>query len=148
MLTTDLAELYEVEPRALIQAVKRNGDRFPDDFCFQLTPEELEILKSQIVISSWGGSRATPYAFTEHGVVMLSSVLRSPRAIEVNIAVVRAFVRMRAMLASNRELARKVKELEQRYDSQFRVVFKAIEQLMEEPEPPPRRRIGFGQRKA
>ncbi len=148
MLTADLAELYEIEPRALAQAVKRNRDRFPDDFCFQLTPDEVENLTSRTVISSWGGSRRATYAFTEHGVVMLSSVLRGQRAIEVNIAVVRAFVRLRAMLATNRELARKVKEMEQRYDAQFRVVFEAIEQLMEDPEPPARRRIGFGQAKA
>jgi hypothetical protein len=93
MLSNDLAELYEVEPRILVQAVKRNIDRFPEDFMFQLSQEEFSILKSQIVISSWGGlRRATPYAFTEQGVAMLSSVLRSKRAIQVNIEIMRAFV--------------------------------------------------------
>ncbi len=144
MLSPDLAELYDVEPRALIQAVKRNRERFPADFCFQLTREEASNLKSPTVTSSWGGARrAPPYAFTEHGVAMLSSVLRSTRAVEVNIAVVRAFVRLREMLAGHKDLAKKLKELEKRYDAQFRVVFEAIEQLMEEPDPPERPQIGF-----
>ena len=144
MLSTDLAELYDVEPRALVQAVKRNLSRFPEDFCFQLSAEEAANLKSHSVTSSWGGARrATPYAFTEHGVAMLSSVLRSQRAIEVNIAVVRAFVRLRELLASHKDLALKLKELEKRYDSQFRVGFEALEQLMKVPEPPPPKRIGF-----
>lgn len=143
MLSTDLAELYGVEPRALVQAVKRNIERFPADFMFQLTKEEFADLKSQIVTSSWGGlRRATPYAFTEQGVAMLSSVLKSERAIMVNIAIMRAFVKLRAMLASHKELARKLEELEQRYDAQFKVVFDAIRQLMTPPERP-RRRIGF-----
>lgn len=143
MLSTDLAELYGVEPRALVQAVKRNIERFPADFMFQLTKEEFADLKSQIVTSSWGGlRRATPYAFTEQGVAMLSSVLKSERAIMVNIAIMRAFVKLRAILASHKELARKLEELEQRYDAQFKVVFDAIRQLMTPPERP-RRRIGF-----
>ncbi len=106
MLSMDLAELYGVEPRALVQAVKRNPSRFPEDFMFQLSREEFANLKSQIVISSWGGLRwATPYAFTEQGVSMLSSVLNSPRAIRVNVEIMRAFVRLRRMLASHADLA-------------------------------------------
>jgi len=130
-----------------VQAVKRNVERFPDDFMFQLTAEEFEILKSQNVISSlegWGGARrAAPYAFTEQGVAMLSSVLRSPRAVAVNVEIMRTFVRLRQMLASHTELARKLDALENKYDAQFKVVFDAIRQLMTPPEPKPRRRIGF-----
>jgi len=145
ILSTDLAELYQVEPRVLVQAVKRNIDRFPQDFMFQLTEEEYSNLKSQIVISSWGGlRRSTPYAFTEQGVAMLSSVLHSKRAIQVNIEIMRAFVRLRRMLASNRELAKRLDDLEKKYDAQFRVVFDAIRKLMVPPESePPKRRIGF-----
>ncbi len=147
MLSNDLAVLYGVEPRVLVQAVKRNIERFPDDFLFQLSKEEFDVLKSQNVISSvatWGGSRrAAPYAFTEQGVAMLSSVLRSPRAVAVNIEIMRAFVRLREMLASNADLARKLDALEKKYDDQFQIVFDAIRQLMLPPEPKPRRRIGF-----
>ena len=142
MLDEDLARLYEVETRILTQAVKRNLSRFPEDFMFQLTPAEWKNLKSQIVISSWGGRRYPPYVFTEHGVVMLSSVLNSGRAIQVNIVIVRAFVRLRQLLTSNTELARKFAELEHKYDKQFRVVFEAIHQLMIPPETK-RRQIGF-----
>jgi hypothetical protein len=143
MLSTHLAALYNVEPRALVQAVKRNRERFPGDFMFQLTVAEWENLKSQIVISSWGGSRrAAPYAFTEQGIAMLSSVLNSRRAIQVNIEIMRAFVRLRQMLASNTQLARKVADLEKKYDAQFKVVFDAIRQLMTPPEPK-KRKIGF-----
>ena len=143
MLSTDLAELYQVEPRVLVQAVKRNIARFPEDFMFQLTEEEFSNLKSQIVISSWGGlRRARPYAFTEQGVAMLSSVLRSKRAIQVNIEIMRAFVRLRRMLASHADLARKLEALEKKYDAQFRVVFEAIRELMRPPEPK-KRPIGF-----
>ena len=110
-----LAELYQVEPRVLIQAVKRNIDRFPGDFMFQLSKEEFANLKSQFVISSWGGlRRSTPYAFTEQGVAMLSSVLRSKRAIQVNIEIMRAFVKLRQILASHSELARKLESLEKK----------------------------------
>jgi hypothetical protein len=143
MLSTDLAALYAVEPRVLIQAVKRNKDRFPADFMFQLTEQEFDHLKSQFVISSWGGlRRAYPYAFTEQGVAMLSSVLRSKRAIQVNIAIMRAFVQLREMIASNKGLARRLTELEKKYDGQFRIVFEAIRELMTEP-PSRSRRIGF-----
>ncbi len=143
MLSTDLAELYQVEPRVLVQAVKRNIARFPQDFMFQLTKEEFSNLKSQIVISSWGGlRRARPYAFTEQGVAMLSSVLRSKRAIRVNIEIMRAFVRLRQILASNKELAKRLDELEKKYDVQFKIVFDAIRQLMKPPETK-KRPIGF-----
>ena len=143
MLSTDLAALYEVEPRVLNQAVKRNQDRFPEDFMFQLTSEEYSNLKSQLVTSSWGGvRRALPYAFTEQGVAMLSSVLQSPRAIQVNIAIMRAFVKLREMLTSHRELARKLDAMERTSDSQFKAVFDAIRELMV-PQDKPRSRIGF-----
>jgi hypothetical protein len=145
MISTDLAELYQVEARVLVQAVKRNIVRFPQDFMFQLTEEEFSNLKSQIVISSWGGlRRAAPYAFTEQGVAMLSSVLRSKRAIRVNIEIMRAFVRLRQILASNKELAKRLDELEKKYDAQFSIVFEAIRELMSPPESePPKKRIGF-----
>jgi hypothetical protein len=126
---------------ALVQAVKRNLDRFPADFMFQLNVEEFRNLKSQIVTSSWGGlRRAAPYAFTEQGVAMLSSVLRSKRAIQVNVEIMRAFVRLRQMLASHADLARKLDALEKKYDTQFKVVFDAIRELMTPPEP---KRLGF-----
>lgn len=145
MLSSDLATLYGVQARALIQAVKRNRDRFPPDFMFQLTAGEFANLKSQIVTSSWGGvRRATPYAFTEQGVAILSSVLRSRRAVLVNIEIMRAFVRLRQMLASHADLARKLDALEKKYDAQFKVVFDAICELMNPPAPKPKRRIGFG----
>lgn len=143
MLSTHLAELYEVEPRALVQAVTRNIARFPDDFMFQLSAEEFADLKSQTVISSWGGSRTAPYAFTEQGVAMLSSVLRSERAIHVNVEIMRAFVRLRQMLASNAELARKLATLEKKYDAQFKIVFDAIRELMTPADPKKKRPIGF-----
>ena len=142
MLSIELANLYQVEPRALIQAIKRNLNRFPGDFMFQLTAEEWENLKSQFVISSWGGVRTPPYAFTEQGVAMLSSVLNSDRAVQVNIEIMRAFVRLRQMLSSNAELARKLETLEKKYDAQFKVVFDAIRQLMS-PSAKPKREIGF-----
>jgi hypothetical protein len=142
MLSNDLAILYEVEPRVLIQAVKRNLVRFPEDFMFQISREEWADLKSQNVISSWGGARTPPYAFTEQGVAMLSSVLRSDRAIQVNIEIMRAFVRLRRILSENADLARRLDELENRYDEQFRAVFDALRQLMQPPEKK-NRPIGF-----
>ena len=144
MLDIDLALLYEVEIKALNQAVKRNLDRFPADFTFQLTAEEADHLRSQSVTSSsWGGRRYLPYAFTEQGVAMLSSVLRSSRAVQVNIEIMRAFVRLRQMLQQNADLARKLALLEKKYDAQFRAVFDAIRELMKPPAKP-KRRIGFG----
>ena len=142
MLSTDLARLYEVEPRALNQAVKRSLERFPEDFMFQLAQDEFANLKSQSVISSWGGSRALPYAFTEQGVAMLSSVLNSPRAILVNIAIMRAFVKLRDILASHQDLAKKLDSIERKYDAKFKVVFDAIRELMQPPSKL-RPRIGF-----
>lgn len=143
MLSTHLAHLYAVEPRALVQAVKRNLERFPADFMFQLRDDEAANLKSQLVISSWGGMRAAPYAFTEQGVAMLSTVLRSRRAMLVNIEIMRAFVRLRRILTSNAELGRKLAALERKYDDQFKVVFDAIRELMTPSAPTPKRRAGF-----
>ncbi|MBN1855557.1 MAG: ORF6N domain-containing protein [Dehalococcoidia bacterium] len=143
MLDEDLAALYGVETRMLVQAVKRNIDRFPSDFMYQLTQEELGILKSQSVISrQWGGRRSLPYVFTEQGVAMLSGVLRSARAVQVNVEIMRAFVRLRSLLGSNKELLQRLDEMERRYDAQFQAVFEAIRELMRSPETP-QRRIGF-----
>ena len=143
ILDTDLATLYGVDTKVLVQAVKRNIDRFPQDFMFQLSQEEFAILRSQSVTSSdWGGRRYPPYAFTEQGVAMLSSVLRSSRAIRVNIEIMRAFIRLRQILASHVELARKLDALEKKYDAQFKVVFEAIRKLMVPPKPK-RHPIGF-----
>ena len=143
MLDADLAAFYGVETGALVRAVKRNAYRFPEDFMFQLTSQEFEILRCQFGISSsWGGRRHPPYAFTEQGVAMLSSVLRSRRAAHVNVEIMRAFVRLRRILAENAGLAQRLDELEKKYDAQFRVVFDAIRQLMQPPEPK-KKRIGF-----
>jgi hypothetical protein len=162
MLDYDLAVLYGVDTGALNRAVKRNRDRFPEDFMFQLDAAEWERLRCQIGISNTplgtlgsglrfqsgtsknrrGGRRYLPYAFTEQGVAMLSSVLRSKRAAQVNIAIMRTFVRLREMLLSNTDLARKLVALEKKYDAQFKVVFDAIRELMTPPESP-RRQIGF-----
>jgi len=145
MLSTDLAELYGVVPRELIQAVKRNIKRFPDDFMLQLTQDEDKLLRSQNVILKKGRGQHTKYpayAFTEQGIAMLSSVLNSDRAIAVNIEIMRAFVRLREMVASHKELSKKLEELEKKYDAQFKVVFDAIHALLEPPKKP-KRRIGF-----
>lgn len=115
MLSFDLAELYDVEPRVLVQAVKRNIDRFPEDFMFQLNKAEFENLKSQIVISSWGGRRSLPYAFSEQGIAMLSSILRSKKAIQINIEIMRTFVRLREIVNSNEQLAKKLSEIENKF---------------------------------
>lgn len=168
LLDADLAMLYGVETGALNRAVKRNLERFPEDFMFQLNSEDWENLKCQIGISSspatpgkkkdglvrsqivtagsHGGRRVLPYAFTEQGVAMLSSVLRSPRAVEVNIAIMRTFVQLRRLMDSNRDLARKIEALEMKYDEQFAIVFDAIKQLIaddKEGKTKPKRRIGF-----
>jgi len=156
MLSADLAELYEVEVRVLNQAVKRNIERFPEDFMFQLTWDEVGILSSQskpmgspassksqsVILKKGQNIKYRPYAFTEQGVAMLSSVLKSPRAIYANIEIMRAFVRLRRLLASNEDLARKLDALEKKYDKQFKVVFDAIRQLMAPPESK-RKPIGF-----
>lgn len=157
MLDEDLAALYEVETKALNRAVKRNLERFPADFMFQLSTEEFAALRfqsgtsnlrSQIVTSNEktvgrGGRRYAPYAFTEQGVAMLSSVLRSERAIHVNIEIMRAFVKLRQMLSSNAELSRKLTALEKKYDARFKAVFEAIHDLMSPPENKKKRPIGF-----
>jgi hypothetical protein len=144
MLDVDLAELYDVPTKSLNQAIRRNMDRFPEDFMFQLTEAEFAGLRSQFVTSKKkrGGRRYMPYVFTEQGVAMLSGVLNSDRAVQVNIAIMRAFVRMRETMASHRELAQRLNTLEKTYDAHFRVVFDAIRALMEPPKTP-RRRIGF-----
>jgi ORF6N domain len=142
MLDVHLATLYGVETKALIRAVRRNLSRFPSDFMFQLSNQEFANLRRQFGTSSWGGRRHLPYAFSEQGVAMLSSVLRSERAVQVNIQVVRTFVRLRAILASHEQLARKLAALESRYDAQFRSVFDAIRELMS-PDRTSRRSIGF-----
>ncbi len=147
LLDFDLAALYQVSTKAFNQAVRRNLARFPADFIFQLTPEEAENLRSQFVTSSWGGRRYLPYAFTEQGVAMLSSVLKSGRAIQVNIAIMRAFVKLREILATHKELAQKIHQLEQKFqkhDSDIQAVFAAIRSLLAPREAEPaRRRIGF-----
>jgi phage regulator Rha-like protein len=146
MLDVDLAELYGVETRELLQAVKRNLRRFPGDFMFQLSQSEFDALRSHFVISNEprrGGRRYLPYAFTEQGIAMLSSVLRSARAIQVNIEVVRTFVRLRRVLATNAELVRKVNDLEQKFDGKFKVVFEALRELMDPKTKKRRPPIGF-----
>ena len=143
LLSPQLAALYAVEPRVLMQQVQRNIERFPADFMFQLNGDEFDNLKSQFVTSSWGGLRKLPFAFTEQGVAMLSSVLRSERAVAVNIEIMRAFVRMRALIDTNRELAKKLAALEAKYDKQFKGVFQAIYDLMDDDEKKPKRKIGF-----
>jgi hypothetical protein len=148
MLDEHLASLYGVETKVLLQAVKRNLERFPDDFMFQLDAAEWQTLRSQIVTSNEkpagrGGRRYAPYAFTEQGVAMLSSVLHSERAIQVNIEIMRAFVRLRQMLATNAELSKKLTALEKKYDIRFKAVFEAIHDLMSPPENKKKRPIGF-----
>jgi len=150
MLDRDLAELYGVETRALIQAVKRNPARFPSDFMFQLTNQEVIGLRSQFVISKMarGGRRYMPYVFTEQGVAMLSSVLNSERAVQVNIAIMRVFVKLRELISTNKELAHKLGLLErkiERHDEEIKAIFSAIRQLMTPPEKP-KRKIGFQRR--
>lgn len=143
MLDKDIAALYEVDPRALRQQVKRNLDRFPEDFMFELTKDELVLVVSQNVTPSkkrFGGS--LPYVFTEQGIAMLSSVLTSPRAVQVNIQIMRTFAKLREIMASHGELRIRIEEMEEKYDHSFKVIFKAIKQLMEEPEKP-QRKIGF-----
>lgn len=152
MLDSTLAQLYEVKTKELNKAVKRNQDRFPEDFIFQLTIQEAESLRFQIGTSKIGpesdisdrrgGRRYLPYVFTEQGVAMLSSVLRSKRAILVNVEIMRTFVNLRRILSSHKELARKLDALEKKHDHQFKIVFDAIRQLMAPP-PSSRRKIGF-----
>ena len=145
MLDTDLAELYRVTTKRLNEQVRRNIKRFPSDFMFQLTKEEEESLRSQIATLKGGRGqhrKYLPYVFTEQGVAMLSSVLNSERAVQVNIEIMRAFVRLRELMSTHKDLARKLETLEKKYDAQFKVVFDAIRQLMKPPEPK-KRKIGF-----
>lgn len=145
LLDSDLASLYEVETRILTRAVKRNIERFPDDFMFQLTDQELRVLRSQIGISSTahGGRRYHPYAFTEQGVAMLSSVLRSSKAAKVNVEIMRTFVQLRGILLEHQELKLQLANLERRYDKQFKTVFDAIKEIMDNKLPEKKRQIGF-----
>jgi hypothetical protein len=147
MLDKDLAELYGVETKVLKQAVTRNKKRFPSDFMFKLSNQEFRDLRSQIVTSSWGGTRYPHMAFTEQGVVMLSGVLNSDRAIRVNIQIMRTFTKLRQLLSTHEELRQKIEEMEARYDEQFQIVFDAIRQLIEdkatEVDKATRKKIGF-----
>ena len=143
MLDRDLSYIYGVPTKVLLQAVKRNLRRFPDDFMFKLTREEIANLRSQIVTSSWGGRRYPPYVFTQEGVAILSSVLNSERAILSNIQIMRAFVSLRRLAITYVGLKRKIEDMEDKYDAQFGVVFEAIKKLLEPPPEPPKRRIGF-----
>lgn len=142
ILDFDLAFLYDIDNRRLKEAVRRNIDRFPKDFMFELTNEEHKILRSQIATSSWGGSRYKSYAFTEQGVAMLSGILNSKKAIEVNIAIMRTFVQLRKLMESNADLAKKINDLEKKYDERFSVVFDAIRSLISRKETP-KKKIGF-----
>ncbi|ABW68363.1 ORF6N domain-containing protein [Desulfosudis oleivorans] len=142
MLDKDLAELYGVETKVLKQAVKRNKKRFPSDFMFELTREEFQVLRSQIVTSSWGGSRYVPMAFTEQGVAMLSGVLNSDRAIAVNIQIMRTFTKLRQAILSNEDLRKELSELKQLTEDRFRVVFETLDQLLAV-EHKPQKKIGF-----
>ena len=146
LLDSTLADLYGVQTKVLIQAVRRNRDRFPSDFMFELNNHEVTNLRSQIVTSSWGGRRYLPLAFTEQGVAMLSSVLNSPRAIRINIEIMRAFVRLREMISTNKELSRKLDELERKlatHDTAIAGLITAIRELATPAPPAPKRRIGF-----
>ena len=144
LLDADLAVLYGVRTKVLNQAIKRNADRFPEDFVFRLTPEEkTEVVTNCDHLVRLKFSYALPYAFSEHGAIMAANVLNSTRAIQTSVHVVRAFVRLRQMISTNKELARRLDELEARYDRQFKAVFDAIRELMTPPEPPKKRRIGF-----
>jgi hypothetical protein len=145
MLDDDLAELYQVETRRLNEQVKRNLDRFPQDFMFQLTEDEWENLMSQNAISSWGGRRKLPYAFTEHGVLMLSSVLNSQRAIQVNIQIMRIYTKLKEMLMTHKDILLKLEKLERKtnkHDENFKIVFDYLKELLN-PKTEPLRKIGF-----
>lgn len=145
MLSHDLALLYEVDTKALMQAVRRNLSRFPEDFSFKLSNQEVRDIRSQIVTLDSGLRTYAPHAFTEQGIAMLSTVLRSDRAVAVNIEIMRAFVRMRTLIEANRDLARRLDTLESNYDKQFKMVFDAIRELMTAPAEPRKPRIGFVQ---
>lgn len=146
MLDKDLAELYQVRTMDLNKAVKRNADRFPHDFAFRLSRSDFNDLIFHSGISSWGGTRIPPMAFTEQGVAMLSSILRSKRAVQTNIQIIRIFTKIRQMLTNNRNLRLKIEKMEQKYDKQFQIVFKAIKRLIQEEEKP-KKMIGFQEKK-
>ena len=143
ILDRDLAQLYEVDTRQLTRQVRRNIDRFPVDFMFQLTKQETEILMYQFGTSRWGGTRKLPLAFTEQGVAMLSGVLHSKRAVQTNIQIMRAFIQLKRMLLTNVDLKRKIEAMEKKYDKQFIIVFEAIKQLLEPPPVKTKPPIGF-----
>lgn len=143
MLDADLARLYGVETKQLTRQVRRNIMRFPDDFMFRLTSQEVANLRCHFDTSSWGGRRYRPYAFTEQGVAMLSSVLNSERAIQVNIQIMRTFTKLRQLMATHESLRKKIEEMEKKYDYQFKIVFDAIKQLLEPPKQKQKPRIGF-----
>ena len=144
MIDSDLAVIYNVETRVLKQAVRRNPDRFPDDFMFELTKEEADSLRSQSVTLKRGGhSKYLPFAFTEHGSLMLASVLKSETAVKASLSIVRAFVKLRELLSTNKELAHKIEQMEKKYDGRFQVVFSAIRQLMEKPKNLDREPLGY-----
>ena len=147
ILDSDLADLYGVSTKRLNEQVTRNKDRFPDDFMFRLTRDEFQNLKSQIATSSWGGRRYPPRAFSEHGALMAANVLNSTNAVQSSIQVIRTFIRLRELMATHKDLARKLTSLEKKYDRQFKVVFDAIRQLMEPDKPPKQQRIGFREKK-
>lgn len=142
ILSSDLAELYQVAPKVLVQAVKRNLERFPPDFIFQLENQEFANLKSQVVTSSWGGIRKNPYAFTEQGIAMLSGVLKSPRAVQINIEIMRTFVNLRKYIASYKDLSERIDQIEKEYDHQFKIIFDTLQEMVN-PSQPTRRRIGI-----
>ena len=142
MLDRDLAELYGVETKRLKEQVRRNIDRFPDDFMFELSKNEFEILRSQFATSSWGGLRYTPMAFTEHGVLMLSSVLKNEKAVQVNIQIMRVFIKFRAMLTAHKDLDKKIEEMERKYNNRFQIVFETLDQLINVKDKP-KKKIGF-----
>jgi hypothetical protein len=143
MMDSDLAALYQVPTKVLVQAVKRNLQRFPHDFMFQLTQEEFKILRSQTVTSSWGGRRYPPFAFTEQGVSMLSSVLNSELAIQLNIHIIRTFIRIRELILTHKDLQKQIENMGKKYDRKFQVVFEAIRQLLEPKPNPNKQPIGF-----
>lgn len=138
MLDSDLAAIYGVTTKRLNQQFRRNSERFPEDFAFELSTEEFENLRLQFATSSWGGRRHAPIAFTEHGAVMLASILNSPAAIETSVQVVRTFIKLRELLIAHKDLGRRLDELEAKYDKQFAVVFDAIRKLMTPPKQKPR----------
>ena len=142
MLDKDLADLYGVETKRLKEQVRRNNDRFPEDFMFELTAGEFTNLRSQIATSRWGGARYRPMAFTEHGILMLSSVLKSDQAIQVNIQIMRAFTRLRQLIIDNADLRKEIESLRSETEGKFEIVFKALDQLLSK-EAEPKKQIGF-----